>query len=110
MATKHLITGLFSCAVGFCLPTAGHATGTVKSGNDQCNYDQLIIHGKNELKLEREGDGYVDVSDPHVAWTCHNSNGKNDDGSVDCPSQTNQFHAHRQKADNSQWLWDCQVK
>lgn len=107
--TPYLI-GLLGFAIFVSYPAVGVATGTVKSGNDQCDYDQLIIHGKTELKLEREGDGYVDVTDPHVAWTCHNANGSNDDGSVDCPSQTNQFHAHRQKRDNSEWLWDCQVK
>lgn len=110
MARKPVIICILSCTFGFCFPIASHAAGTVKSGNAQCAYDQLIIHGSTELKLEREGDGYVDVSDSHVAWTCHNANGRNNDGSVDCPVQTNLFHAHRQKRDNSEWLWDCQVK
>jgi len=107
---KMLALGL-ACSASACLfPSMGQAAGTIGNGDAQCDLDQVIIHGVRELILEREGDGYVDVSNPRVTWTCHNSNGLNQDGVIQCPATTNLFHGHRQKADNSQWLYDCQVK
>lgn len=90
--------------------TPVRADGVVGRGNEKCDWDQVVVHGVTELKVEKEMDGMVDVSNPRVKWTCHNSNNRDRDGVTECPATTNRFLVHRQKADNDEWLYECRVK
>lgn len=82
----------------------------IETGARNCGWDQVIVRGVTELRVEKEMDGSVDVSSPRINWTCHNSSPKDEDGVIDCPAQTNRFHVHRQKQDNDEWLYECQVR
>jgi hypothetical protein len=85
--------------------SATHAVGTVYSGSADCDALILVIDGLNgPVSVPREQDAYVPV-DPPIKYHC----GSGTSQINECPRQTNQFHVHRQKADNKQWLYDCQV-
>ena len=109
---KHQLFALIAiCSpIVFAPSTPVRADGVIKTGSESCGWDQVIIYGVNEIKVEKETDGIVDVSDPRVSWRCHNSNGNNRDGAIDCPPTTNRFNVHRQKRDNDEWLFECRVK
>ena len=83
------------------------AVGTIKSGHADCDQEILTIHGSaGDVRVPREGDAYVPVS-PGNKIPYHCGAGANQLN--DCPVQTNQLHVHRQKADNREWLFDCQI-
>jgi hypothetical protein len=83
------------------------AEGTIHSGNAQCDQPILTIDGSaGPVRVPREEDAWVPVNGNKIPWHCGAGEGQIND----CPNHTNQLHVHRQKADNPEWLYDCQVK
>jgi hypothetical protein len=82
--------------------------GTVESGSALCGEEVLHVFNKvgKDYVVPREQDAYVAPTDYVINWKCGNEQNAL---SITCPVQTNQMHVHRQKADNAQWLYDCQV-
>jgi hypothetical protein len=107
---KQVVVFLLGGVLLTSLCLSAHADAVIDNGSRQCGWDQVIVHGVSEMRVEKEGSGAVDVSDPRISWTCHNSNGLNQDDVIQCPSPTNRFYVHRQKADNDEWLYECRVK
>lgn len=85
--------------------TRSSAVGTIYSGHANCEQPTLVIDGNSgPVAVPREQDAYVPVVPP-IKWHCGAGNSQINA----CPVQTNQLHVHRQKADNPEWLYDCQV-
>jgi len=80
--------------------------GTIGNGSAYCEQQDLIVDGRNgAVRIPREQSAFVPTASNIVAWHCGGGNGQINN----CPIQTNQLYVHRQKADNPEWLYDCQV-
>jgi hypothetical protein len=96
------------CMIALGYSTIVRADAIIENGTRSCGDDDLIIDGVQQLHLPKEVSGVVDVSDRKVHYRCVGPG--NFESDITCPVGTNRFYAHRQKADNSEWLYECRVK
>ena len=96
------------CTFAFGYSSTARADAIIGNGTERCGAPDLIIYGVTPLHLPREISGVVDVSDRKVHWYCADPTPF--ESNTVCPEQTNRFYVHRQKADNSEWLYECRVK